>query len=179
MKRLYLSVVGAGLLAGCGSPVDSIDRSDVDCWNGVGVWRCVAGTTHDYVPSDFKGKPSGNPAAGEWLVDPQDGWRFYIPNDGTRNYPAGVLRGEVTKSLNAFTKGQQGLHNLVTGVYTVPARAAGAPFKAIIMASGLHPVSGGESRSRESERSSESHRSESKSSSSSSSSKDSDSSKTK
>lgn len=160
MKRFFLLMVAGVCLTGCDVlTVDSIDRDDVDCWNDVGVWRKVAGTPHDYVPSDYKEHPSSKPSAGQWVVDPQDGWRFYIPDKGTPQYSGNVLRSEVTKSLNAYTKEQQRFHNAAE-VLTMPVHVVGAPFRA--MGSAL-----GSSSSSRSERISESkggssHHSESK-----------------
>jgi hypothetical protein len=160
MKRFFLLMMAGVHLTACDVlTVDSIDRDDVEGWNDVGMWKKVAGTPHDYMPSDCKEHPSNKPSAGQWVVDPQDGWCFYIPDKGTRQYSEGVLLGEVTKSLNAYTKQQQTFHN-VAEVLTMPAHVAGAPFRA--MASGLASSGSSRSERRSEPKGGSSHHSESK-----------------
>jgi len=85
----------------------SIDRADSEQWNDNGIWKQKAGSRTDYVPVEYAGAVSDDPATGQWMVDPQDGLRFYIPAKGTKTYTAEILRAEAYKATNRYTVGNQ------------------------------------------------------------------------
>jgi hypothetical protein len=115
MKRLCygaLLACGAFTLVQCGT-VQSIDRSDTNAWNEGVVWRLKSGSAKDYLPHDFAGPLAVGPGRGEWVSDPQDGYRFYVPAAGTKKFPVGILKSEADKATNPLTSGQQATHNTV------------------------------------------------------------------
>lgn len=110
MKRLLIPASCLLLLAQCNF-THSIDRSQPGPWNENNVWVPLHGAPGDYVPADFKSRPSSHSSDGEWVVDPQDHARFYIPAKGTAGYAAGVLRGEAFKATNRHSMAGQRFRN--------------------------------------------------------------------
>lgn len=115
MKRLCygaLLACGAFTLVQCGT-VQSIDRGDANAWNEGVVWRLRSGSAKDYLPRDYTGPLVVGAGKGEWVTDPQDGYRFYIPATGTKKFPVGILKSEAAKATNDLTPGQQSTRNTV------------------------------------------------------------------
>ena len=108
--RLGLMAGGVAILCQCGM-THSIDRDVACAWNEGLVWKRQPGTTRDYVPMDYNGPPVTSAGRGQWAVDPQDGYRFYIPAAGTRKFPHNVLVAEANKATNDYTRGQQQARN--------------------------------------------------------------------
>ncbi len=104
--RLGLVMGGATLLCQC-AMVHSIDRSDPSAWNEGLVWRRQPGTAKDYVPIDFQRPAVAGPGRGEWVVDPQDGYRFFVPTAGTKKFSQYLLLAEANKATNNYTSGNQ------------------------------------------------------------------------
>ncbi len=114
--RLVLSAVGAFVLSQCGT-VHSIDRGNAQAWNEGLVWRPASGSPKDFVPMDFKGPLVTSGGKGEWVTDPQDGYRFYVSAAGTKKFPPGVLRAEAIKATNALTRAEQATGNTLKTVF--------------------------------------------------------------
>jgi hypothetical protein len=106
---------GLVLLTQC-STVESVDREDGEEWNEGVVWKPRTQGGKDFVPLDFAGVPQDGPGRGRWVVDPQDGYRFYVPESGTKRFSKPVLEAEAQKATNPLTKGQQNATNAVRSV---------------------------------------------------------------
>ena len=119
--RVLVCAVVVALLCQCDT-TRSIKRDDVGSWNWNRVWKPVSGKRADFIPFD-------QPVAalpktpGEWIVDPQDGARFFVPQSGTPKYPAGVLKGEAWKATNRRTLASQRARNSMA-VALVPLHVA-------------------------------------------------------
>ena len=106
LLRLGLVAGATAILCQCGM-VQSIDRSDSSAWNEGVVWKHRPGSMRDYVPMDFQGPAVAGPGRGEWVVDPQDGYRFLVPAAGTKKFSSYVLLAEANKATNNYTSGNQ------------------------------------------------------------------------
>jgi hypothetical protein len=114
MRHLIPALLGMLLLTQCGL-IQPIDRRTSE-WDEVGIWKKLPGSETDYVPRGFHGTPKAAPA-GEWVHDAQDGTRFYVPAEGTREFSAGVLRVEARKATNRYTVSVQRRMNAVTWAF--------------------------------------------------------------
>ena len=114
--RALLLPLGVMLLSQCGT-THSIDRGDPQAWNEGVAWKPRPGSAQDFVPVDFNGPAVAATGKGEWMTDPQDGYRFYVPASGTKKYPPGMLRAEAIKATNELTRAEQGTRNTLKTVF--------------------------------------------------------------
>ena len=77
-----------------------IDREDVHSWNPHDIWLRTATRPDTYVPRDMSKKVPLDEAHGRWIIDPQDGSRFYIPNGGSEMYPHDYIEDQATIATN-------------------------------------------------------------------------------
>ena len=117
MIRITILICGLLTLCQC-RLTHSIDRTDPTAWNESGTWKLFPGTKSDYVPTEYRSKPSVANQEGEWIYDIQGDARFYIPRNGTKHYSAEVLRAEAYKSSNHFTHSAQSYHNVAQVLMT-------------------------------------------------------------
>lgn len=90
------------LLSSCVAP-RPLDRAG-PAWNVEGIWKPAPGMTHAFVPWDLPRGTRLESKQGEWVADPLDGYRFFIPNDGTQAYTAAILRTKVQKVTNPYSR---------------------------------------------------------------------------
>ena len=111
MTRHFFSILCLVLLCQCETS-HSIDRSS-QAWNANRVWKAMPGTLHYFLPNDMLESSLPN-TAGHWVCDPQDDWRFYVPEAGTKGYRRDVLEGEAWKATNRHTHSAQSARNVLT-----------------------------------------------------------------
>jgi hypothetical protein len=108
-RSFFKMVLNGGLVMGCALLLIACEsgglRRDQADWNQTGIWRQVNSGSGavSYVPQDLPSTMALSEANGEWVVDPQDGHRFFVPRQGTAKYTLGVLRAEAQKATNHAT----------------------------------------------------------------------------
>ena len=66
-------------------------------WNVKGVWKRVSNDPATYIPTGYSVSASLQAEAGDWVVDPRDGKRFFIPNAVTGGYTPKMLESDALK----------------------------------------------------------------------------------
>jgi hypothetical protein len=93
---------------------------DKDNWNYLGLWRRVGKAKPAiYAPAEMAATVPLDAKHGVWIVDANDGARFFVPNNGTSQYPASTLKIEARKVTNRTTKGRNAVFNGTAGVLGV------------------------------------------------------------
>lgn len=87
-----------------------------DDWNPLGIWRRVSGQPPTYVPVDMPKSVAMAEAHGTWFIDASDGYRFFVPKNGTPEYNEEVLKGEAAKITNRRTRGENLARNARRGI---------------------------------------------------------------
>jgi hypothetical protein len=91
-----------------------------DAWNSAGVWRRISSTPPSFVPADFPRHASPAKHGELWVVDENDGWRFFVPVGGTPRYSEGLLLGEARKVTNDMPASSHRKRNVLTSVFVWP-----------------------------------------------------------
>lgn len=73
----------------------------------------MPGSKSDFIPEDTTVSAVAK-TGGEWVVDPQDGCRFFVPSPGTKRYPHGLLKGEAVKCTNKHSLREQRRQNAIS-----------------------------------------------------------------
>ncbi|GEM_PF-4038224 len=75
-----------------------------------------------HVPADLSRNHPLDEGHGQWFVDRNDGWRFFVPKSGTTKYSEKLLLGEVDKVTNSMTARAHSRQNVcVTVLYMLAA----------------------------------------------------------
>ncbi len=128
--RMFLSSIAVVMLCQC-DITRSIDRADHDSWNANRIWKAAPGSRSDFIPADQPEATLVN-TKGEWISDPQDGTRYFVPAGGTKKYPEPVIRGEAFKAMNRHSRGGQRARNSLA-VALVPIHVATLGFSYVAL----------------------------------------------
>lgn len=103
-----------------------VDHSH-DNWNYLGLWRRVGDHPPSFAPVDSAKSSVIDEAHGTWVVDAEDGWRFFVPNGGTARYPEDSLLAEAGKVTNRFSKSKTIRRDIGASILVTPLVVAFMP----------------------------------------------------
>jgi len=97
-----------------------------DAWNPLGLWQRVATDPPTYAPVGTPAHPCLAEQPGTWLVDANDGWRFFVPAGGTPEHSETLLLSEARKITNRRSAAQ----NFMRNAALLPVFCIGLPLQA-------------------------------------------------
>jgi hypothetical protein len=108
MVLFLIVVITVSSCAGAKDPLDGstliIDRENVKSWDPSNLWAECATAPKHYFPRGMKKGTPLDEKNGRWVVDPQDGWRFYVPHEGKSPHSQRFLEQAVQNATNKHSK---------------------------------------------------------------------------
>jgi hypothetical protein len=99
-------------------PIRPVDRSKP--LPKEGMWRRIDGDPPSYVPKPWPVHMSPTAQRGEWLSDPQDGTRYFVPKSACGGMASGVWRGTAKSCMNKYSKEEHLRRNGLTILIGMP-----------------------------------------------------------
>ena len=105
---LVIFVVSCLGCAGTKDPIDGstlvIDRENVKSWDPMNLWAECANAPNHYFPRGIKKGAPLDEKNGRWVVDPQDGYCFYVPHKGKSPHSEELLEQAARNATNRHSK---------------------------------------------------------------------------
>ena len=112
LTRFSILIISAMSLTSCETlevyqaghvEIVDLDHAETD-WENAERWKCVFDDPPTFVPVGWSTNSESSTREGKWMVDPQDGARFFVPRKKFRGLNQKQWRAEAKKGINYNTE---------------------------------------------------------------------------